>query len=68
MGPRFGELQGDSRGWGVEGLLAEFLEEGGGEVALTGAGDDDDDEFARMTRLLRDLESGVNGGAGGDAD
>jgi len=33
-------LQGDGGSWGGEGLLAELFEEGCGEVALAGAGDD----------------------------
>ena len=48
-------------------MLAEVFEEGGGEVALAGAGDDDDDEFAGVAGFLRDLEGGVDGGAGGDS-
>ena len=36
-------------------MLAELFEEGGGEVALAGAGDDDDDEFAGVAGFLRDL-------------
>ena len=60
-------LQSDGRGWGGEGLLAEVFEEGGGEVALAGAGDDDDDEFAGVAGLVGDLEGGEDGGAGGDS-
>ena len=48
-------------------MLAELFEEGGGEVALAGAGDDDDDEFAGVAGFLRDLECGEDGCAGGDS-
>lgn len=50
-----GVLEGDGGGWGVEGLLAEVFEEGGGEVALAGAGDDDYDEFAGVTGFVGDF-------------
>ena len=50
------------------GLVAEVVEEDGGEVALAGAGDDDDDELARVFGVVGELEGGVDGGAGGDAD
>jgi hypothetical protein len=50
-----GLLDGDGRGWSVEGLLAELVEEGCGEVALAGAGDDDYDQFAGVAGFLRNL-------------
>ena len=61
-------LEGDGGGGSVEGLLAELVEEGGGEVALAGAGDDHDDQLASMAGFLRDLEGCVDGGSGGDSD
>lgn len=60
-------LNDDGGGWGGEGLLAEVFEEGGGEVALAAAGDDDYDELAGVARFLRDLQCCVDGGAGGDS-
>ena len=51
----------------VRGLVPQVLEEGRGEVALTEAGDDDDDALAGILRSAADPDGGRDGSSGRDA-
>ena len=49
----------------VRGLVPQILEQGRGEVALTEAGDDDDDALAGILRSAADPDGGRDGGCRG---
>ena len=51
----------------VRGLVPQILEQGRGEVALTEAGDDDDDALAGILRSAADPDGGRDGSTGRDA-
>ena len=51
----------------VRGLVPQILEQRRGEVALTEAGDDDDDALAGILRSAADPDGGRDGGSGRDA-
>jgi hypothetical protein len=50
------------------GFVAEIFEQHRGDVTLAEAGDDDDDELACVLFAAGDLHSGMDRGAGGDAN